>query len=109
MSKLEVNGGHMIYLTVGASRFGYSLRPSLRGGSPNSPGIDRIINEVGDIASACGLYPQRLVFNIIIPYNMLRQDLSQFCLLAQLEGYHIEMLDFESVDPAHSQGIHNVT
>lgn len=99
----------MIYLTVGASSFGYSLRPSLRSGRATSPNIDRVINEVGDIASACGLYPQRLVFNVIIPYNMARQDLSEFCLMAQLEGYHIEMLDFESVDPAHSQGIHNVT
>jgi len=99
----------MIYLTVSASSFGYALRPSLRGGSPNSPGIDCIINEVSDIASACGLYPEKLVFNVVIPYNMIRQDLSQFCLMAQLEGYHIEILDFESVDPAHSQGIHNVT
>ena len=109
MSTLEANGGHMIYLTVGASSFGYCLRPTLGSGSPTSPSIDCIINVIYDIASACGLYPQKLVFNVVIPYNMARQDLSQFCLMAQLEGYHIEMLDFESVDPAHSQEIHNVT
>jgi hypothetical protein len=91
----------MIYLSVHASARGYFLQHAIRG----SHNEGDIVTQVADIADQCGLYPDKVTFGVNIPYSATKKELSEFCLIAQMEGLHISIDDFDSI-AKNERGLH---
>lgn len=87
----------MIYLKVANSAYGYSIGPALR----KMHNEHELLMEIFRIASDCDMYPEEAVFNIFVPRSLSDKKLEQFCVMAQLQDFHIELKDFHCAKELH--------
>lgn len=56
-----------------------------------------ILPELEQIANDCELYPDLNKWSMNIPFGSKKKNIEHFCMLAQMQGYHINVKDFESI------------
>jgi hypothetical protein len=91
----------MIAIAVWRTAWGYSM--CIRSFYEHKPVTLELVNETLDrlsaIAEQCNLYPDTMhrIRQVNVPVGLARENYEQFCLLAQLENFHITIVDFDVV------------